>query len=83
MENPGALVVARVPSVSVPVCVSVSAPTSVKETPCASEEVCEWCVHECAGVRASRHAVCERGTAGGRDHVRVGGGTCVRTPLCK
>ena len=42
--------------------------------------MCEWCGRECAGVCASRHAVCERGTTGGRDHVRAGRGTCVRTP---
>ena len=33
-------------------------------------------------MRPSRHAVCERGTAGGRNHVRAGSGTCVRTPTC-
>ena len=42
--------------------------------------MCEWCGDERAGVRASRHAVCDKGTAGGRNHVHAGGGTCVRTP---
>ena len=27
--------------------------------------MCEWCGCECDGMRASRHTVCERGTAGG------------------
>ena len=154
IETPGALEVARIPSVSVPVCVVASvvlvcvvsrcvytsvlkrvlgrthsgskrvcakAPSCVKETPCVSETPCMSvtpsvvmsvppcvketprktpcatpsatpCVNEtpCAsGVVMSVPAcvlpgtnVCERGTAGGGDHVQAGGGTCVRTPLC-
>ena len=40
MEAPGVLVEARVPSVSVPVCVVMSAAPSVEETPCAMETPC-------------------------------------------
>ena len=32
-------------------------------------------------MRASRHAVCKRGTAVERNHVRAGGGTCVNPPV--
>ena len=33
------------------------------------DPVCEWCGSECARVRASQHAVYERGTACERDSV--------------
>ena len=61
MEALGALEVARIPSVIVPVCVvkGVSAPPYVDETRCERDLVCEWCGHECAGVRASQHPVYE------------------------
>ena len=39
--------------------------------------MCEWGGDERASVRASRHAVCERGTAVGRNRVRARSGTCV------
>ena len=89
METPGALEVARIPSVIVPVCAvkGVSAPPCVDETPstsvtpCVDETPCEWCVCECAGVRASQHAMCERGTAGGRGRVCARNGTRVRTAV--
>ena len=57
IETPEPLVVARVPSVIVPVC----AVKGANETPCMSETPCEWCGHECAGVRASQRTVSKRG----------------------
>ena len=48
---------------------------------CVRATPCEWCGRECAGVRASQHAVCERGTAGGRGRVCVRNGMCVRTAV--
>ena len=75
IEAPGTLVGTRIPSVIVPVCVvkGVSAP------PCVSGVVAS--VPGC--VRASQHAVCERGTASGRGRVCEGNGTRVRTAVCE
>ena len=56
----------------------------VDETPvCGSDPVCEWCGGECARMRASQHAVCERGTTSGRGRVCEGNGTRVRTAVCE
>ena len=60
-----------------------SDPVCKRNPVCGSDPVCEWCGRECAGVRASQHAVCGRGTAGGRGRVCGSNGTRVRTPLCK
>ena len=66
METPGALEVARVPSVSVPVCVVTSVPVcavkGMSETPCVKETPC---VNETPFAKAtpcmSEQPVCEEG----------------------
>ena len=65
---------------SVRVC--AKAPPCVNETPSASEPPCVSGVVTSVPENVLPGTPCVKG-AGGRNHVRAGGGTCVRIPLCE